>query len=369
MNFLRNAVFILPFLLGSVVSHAVAQPPAKLWAEAIVNAEKEGSVVINIPAGNALHDFLQREWTTTFPRIKIEINAIDEGTWAQRIQIERNSGKNLWDVSMSGSVTAFAMKNGGFVIAIVPELILDDVKDPQVWGGWDRVFIDNEHRYVMATQNFLKMPFYNAKLLSPGKVKTDGTKIFLDPSLKGKIVWNDPLLPGSGETFAPVMRDLLGDSGLRTFVTEQSVFVANMMDMVDKMARGQYAISLGPVMNAMLQRYKDAGLDLDIRPLGNTPAFAAYSNFGGSNLIMMKNSPHPSGGKLFVNWMLSKEVALGLAKAQNQDSNRIDIPSVLSPELRPVVGVAYIEPQRESSVNDLRDSHEFIKQIRSDIRR
>jgi ABC-type Fe3+ transport system substrate-binding protein len=84
---------------------------------------------------------------------------------------------------------------------------------------------------------------------------------------------------------------------------------------------------------------------------------------------MMKNSPHPSGGKLFVNWMLSKEVALGLAKAQNQDSNRIDIPSVLSPELRPVVGVVYIEPQRESSVDDLRASHELIKRMRSEMQR
>ena len=357
-------VAVIAIALAAMAAPAVAQSPSKAWTAAVAGAEREGSVVINIPAGNALHDFLAREWTKTFPQIKLEINAIDEATWTQRVRIERDSGKYLWDASMSGSVTAFTMKNSGFVVAIAPELILDDVKDPKLWGGWDRVFTDNEHRYVMATQNFLKMPFYNAKLLSPDKVKADGTKVFLDPALKGKFVWNDPLLPTSGETFALVMRKLLGDAGLKTFVTEQAVFLPNMMDMVDKMARGQYAVSLGPVMTAMLQRYKDAGLDLDVRPLGNTPEEGAYSNFGGSNLIMMKDPPHPNGGRVFVNWMLSKEVASGLAKAQTQDSNRVDLASVLPRELQPVAGVIYVEPQRESSVDELRAAHDLIKDIR-----
>ena len=221
---------------------------------------------------------------------------------------------------MSGSVTSYTMTNEGDTVSIVPALILSDVKDPKTWGGWDRVFWDNRHAYVMATQNFLKMPFYNTRLLSPDKVKAEGSKVFLDPVLKGKVIWNDPLIPGSGETFPLVLRKVLGDDGLKTFVTQQVAFTANMMDLVDKMARGQYAMSLGPSMDALLKRYKDAGLDFDIRPLGNTPDYGAYSNSGGSNLILMKDAPHPNAVKVFVNWMLSKDIAARLAKAQNQDS-------------------------------------------------
>jgi ABC-type glycerol-3-phosphate transport system substrate-binding protein len=313
---------------------ACAQDAA--WDQAVAAAEREGSVTVNIPPGNALRDFLVAEWQKSFAKIALTLSSTDEGTWIARVRIERGAGKYLWDAAMSGSVTSYTMKNDGFTVPIVPELILADVKDPQSWGGWDRVFFDNEHQYVLATQRFLKMPFYNSRLLAPETVKAEGSKVFLAPALKGKVIWNDPLIPGSGETFPLVMRKILGDDGLKLFVTQQVVFTANMMDLVDKMARGQYVMSMGPGMDALLQRYKDAGLDFDIRPLGNTPEFGAYSNTGGSNLIVMKDAPHPNGVKVFVNWLLSKDIATRLAKAQNQDSNRVDIPSQLPANERPL---------------------------------
>ena len=361
---LRSIALIATSLLF-VAPALRAQGTSSEWDKTVVAAENEGSVVINMPAGNALRDFLASEWPKAFPKIKLVTNSIDEGTWIARVRLERQSGKYLWDASMSGSVTAYTMKNDGFTIPIQPELILADVKDPKTWGGWDRVFWDNEHQYVMATQNFLKMPFYNAKFLPPENAQAEGPKIFLDPILKKKVIWNDPLIPSSGETFALVMRKLLGDDGLKSFIDNQVVFTANMMDLVDKMARGQYAMSLGPSMDALLKRYKDAGLDFDIRPLGNRPEFGAYSNSGGSNLILMKDAPHLNAMKVFVNWLLSKDVATRLAKAQNQDTNRADVPSQLPANEQALPGVKYIEPQRESSVAELHASHDLIRQIRA----
>jgi ABC-type glycerol-3-phosphate transport system substrate-binding protein len=364
VSLLRSVAFIAAsLLLAGPSCHGQAASPE--WDRTVAAAEKEGSVVINMPAGNALHDFLAGEWPKAFPKISLVTNAIDEGTWIARVRLERQSGKYLWDASMSGSVTAYTMKNDGFTLPIEPELILADVKDAKTWGGWDRVFWDNEHQYVMATQNFLKMPFYNAKLLPPEKVQAEGTKVFLDPVLKKKVIWNDPLIPGSGETFALVMRKLLGDDGLKTFIDNQVVFTANMMDLVDKMARGQYALSLGPTMDSFLKKYKDAGLDIDIRPLGNTVELGAYSNSGGSNLILMKDAPHPNAMRVFVNWMLSKDIATRLAKAQNQDTNRADVASQLPASEQALPGVKYVEPQRESAVAELHVAHDLIRQIRS----
>ena len=362
---LREFVGAALLLVVAFVVPCRAQSTDPLWDKTVAAAEKEGSVVINMPAGNALRDFLQSEWPKAFPKIGLAANAIDEGTWLARVRIERQAGKYLWDAALSGSVASYMMKNDHMTVPIQPEFILADVKDPKSWGGWDRVFWDNEHQYVMATQNFLKMPFYNAKLLSPEKVKGEGTKVFLDPVLKKKVIWNDPLIPGSGETFALVMQKLLGDDGLKTFIDNQVVFTANMMDLVDKMARSQYAMSFGPNMDSFLKKYKDAGLDFDIRPLGNTPELGAYSNSGGSNLIVMKDAPHPNAVKVFVNWMLSKDIATRLAKAQNQDTTRVDVASQLPPDEQPIQGVKYIEPQRESAVDALRASHDLIKQIRS----
>jgi ABC-type Fe3+ transport system substrate-binding protein len=226
------------------------------------------------------------------------------------------------------------------------------------------VFYDNEHQYVFEPQIFLKMPFYNAKLLSPEKVKAMGAKIFLDPSLKGKIIWHDPLIPGSGETFAPVLRKLLGDDGLKTLVQEQVVFTANMMDMVDKMARGAFVIGMGPVMTQLLDRYRKAGLDLDIRPLGNTPEFAAFANTGGANTVIFNNRPHPNATKVFLNWFASKDISARLAKAMGQDSSRVDIPSQVDPGEARIPGVAYDEPTRERAGDEVKASHDYIRQLR-----
>jgi iron(III) transport system substrate-binding protein len=362
----RFGAVVAVVLLAASTSASWGQSTSPEWNQTVAAAKKEGAVVINMPAGNALRDFLATEWPKAFPDIKLVANAIDEGTWMARVRIERQSAKFLWDAAMSGSVTSFTMKNDGFTVPIQPDFILPDVKDPKTWGGWDRVFFDNDHKYVMATQQFLKMPFYNAKLLPPEKVKAEGSKVFLDPILKKKVIWNDPLIPGSGETFALVMQKVLGDAGLKTFIDDQVVFTPNMMDLVDKMARGVYAMSLGPTMDSFLVRYKKAGLDFDIRPLGNTPELGAYLNSGGSNLIIMKNAPHPNAVKVFVNWMLSKDVAQRLAAAQHQDSMRVDIPSQLPENERAIQGMHYVEPQRESSVKELDASHVLIKKIRSE---
>ena len=79
----------------------------------------------------------------------------------------------------------------------------------------------------------------------------------------------------------------------------------------------------------------------------------------------MKDAPHPNATKAFVNWMLSKDIAMRLAKAQNQDTNRADIPSQLPASEQALPGVKYIEPQRESSVAELQAAHDLIRQIRA----
>ena len=334
------------------------------WKKTVAAAEAEGIMVLDLPPSNTQREFLAAEWPKAFPKIKLSLESADAATFLPKLKLERNAGKFLWDMSMTGSVNAFMIKNEGFVDPMVPEFIFPDVKDPATWGGWEKVFYDNEHKYVFESQQFLKMPFYNAKLLSPEKVKAMGRKIFLDPELKGKIVWHDPLIPGSGESFAPVMRKLLGDQDFAKFVQEQVVFVANMMDMVDKMARGSYVMCLGPVMTGLLERYRKAGLDIDIRPLGNTPEFAAYSNTGGANTIVIKDRPHPNATKVFLNWFLSKDIAARLGKTMGQDTSRVDVASQVPPGEARVAGAVYDEPQRESETAAMRASHELIRQLR-----
>jgi len=334
------------------------------WNKTLAAAKAEGELAILAPPGQSHRDFLAHEWPKVHPEIKLLQNTSNGPELMPRMTLERNAGKYLWDLVFTGSENGFAMRNAGFADPVVPEFILPDVKDPKTWGGWDAAFMDKEHQYVFTARSYLKLPYFNAKLLDPEKVKRLGSKIFLDPQLKGKVIWHDPLLPGSGRTFAPVMLRVLGEEGLRRFVTEQVVFTQNQMDAVDRMARGEFLIGMGPIITGLLDRYTKAGVQLDIRALGNGPELGAYANTGASNIVVVNKRPHPNAARIFLNWYLSKDVALAMAKATGEDSRREDVPATAPPDERPVPGEKYWEAQREEYADDVRQAQALIAKFR-----
>ena len=90
----KTIVAVLALAVAAfVASPCRAQSGNPEWDRAVGAAEKEGTVVINMPAGNALRDFLTSEWPKAFPKITLVTNSIDEGTWIARVRIERQSGK------------------------------------------------------------------------------------------------------------------------------------------------------------------------------------------------------------------------------------------------------------------------------------
>jgi iron(III) transport system substrate-binding protein len=351
--------------LASLPRRSFAQADWKAeWDKTVAAANKEGEMVMVVSAGNAQRDFLAREWAKAFPEITLSMSTIPGPQLMPRFRLERESGKYLWDVVMTGSENAFRMRDAHFADPVVPEFILPDVADPKTWGGWDAAFMDKEHKYVFASRSNLKLPYFNAKLLDPAKVKALGSKIFLDPQLKGKVIWHDPLLPGSGRTFAPVMLRVLGEDGLKKFVTEQCVFTPNQADAVERLVRGQFLVGMGPIITGLLEPYTSAGLKLDIRALGNTPPYGAYLNSGGSNTVVVNRRPHPNAARVFMNWHLSKPVATALSKATGEDTRREDVPSQAPADEQPVRGVKYWDAQREEYAPEVKHAQALIKKFR-----
>ena len=358
------SIVLSVFLLASG-STALAQDKGDAeWNKLVAAAKQEGEIVIVVPPSSTHRDFLAREWPKAFPDIKLSQTSVTPGQQFTRISVERSAGKYLWDIVFTGSDNAFQLRDGGMLDPVRNEFVFADVKNPETWGGWDAAFADIAATYVFTSRTFLKMPFYNAKLLSPDKVKAEGAKIFLDPVFKHKVIWDDPAYGGSGRTFAPVMRRLLGDEGLRQFITQQVVFTSQMSDLVDRMARGQYIMSLGPVLTNLLDRYRNAGVPLDIRPLGNTPELGAYANTGASNIVVMKNRPHPNATRVFLNWYLSKPVEAGLAKEMGEDTRRTDVPQQVEPAQQRLPSVKYYDAQSEENTPAARQAQELIAKIR-----
>ncbi len=362
--FPRAAALVALLVLSPVAAFAQAVADAA-WMKLVAAANQEGALVLIVPPSSTHREFLAAEWPKAFPDIKLEQTAVPPGQQFARLSVERSAGKFLWDVVLTGSENAFQLRDADMLDDVKSEFVVAEVKNPEIWGGWRDAFADTAQKYVFTSRSFLKMPFYNAKLLSPEKVAALGTKVFLDPALKQRVIWDDPQFGGSGRTFAPVMLRLLGEEGLRQFVAEQVVFTTQMSDLVDRMARGQFVMSLGPVLTDLLGKYKEAGLVLDIRPLGNTPELGAYGNTGASNIVVIKDRPHPNAARVFLNWYLSQSVETALAKKMGEDTRRTDVPQQVEPAQRRLPGISYFNPQSEENTPATRKAQELIAKFRT----
>jgi ABC-type Fe3+ transport system substrate-binding protein len=334
------------------------------WDKIVAAAEAEGEVAVFTMPNIRFRQFVQSQWPKDYPKIKMTQTAIPAQDFVPRLVNERKSNLFLWDAAFNGPIVGYTMMPHAVLDPVLPEFVHADIRNPETWGGWDQAFFDKEQKYVFGVHSFLKTPHYNAKIISPDKVKAAGTRIFLDPKYKGKIMWQDPLLPSGGQTFSMIFRRLLGDDGLRTFVQDHVVFVPQAATIIEKMARGQVAISIGPTVTQQLETYREAGLKLDVRPLGNTPEYGAHASVGGTALMVFNKRPHPNATRVFVNWLASKEVQTALSRAMRLDSRRTDVPSVAEAGAEVVRGVTYIEPARQEHLKEVRDARDFIKAAR-----
>jgi iron(III) transport system substrate-binding protein len=372
MTTLRRPIRARPTLAGALAAatilaglHAPAQAQdAKAeWAKLVEAANAEGAVIMNSQPNKNARDFLQTEWAKAFPKIKLSISVVPASQFLARMRTERAAGKFLWDIGFAGAGTGYLLMREGIVDPLKPEFVLDDVKNPATWGGWDRVFFDTKRQHVFAVTEFLKSPAFNAEKVPPAKVQAHGLKVLLDPEYRGKIVWHDPTTPGSGQSAAFTLRTRFGDDGLRKLVVDQKInIVAGQHEVIEHMARGTSWIGIGPLIPGLLDEYLKAGVKVDVRTFGNSPEVNELS-IGGSALYVFNKRPNPNATKLFVNWLFSKDVQHGFAKALNQDSRRRDLPSVLTADITPVRGATYIEPQREEHEAAVTASSRFVKEI------
>lgn len=336
----------------AVAATACGSAAAEGWkdefARLVDAANKEGALVLNSQPNQAARDFLQREFPKAYPKITLSMSVINTSEFVQRIRTERQTGNYLWDVSLAGPPTGFILAHDGILDPVLPEFVDPEIKNPDTWGGWNEAFVDNAAKYEFAMSKYIAGPWYDATKIPPAKVAAMGMQVLLDPSLKGKIMWHDPTTPGSGTSYSYLVNVKLGDEGLKKLIVDQKIaFVSQQFQVVEAMARGTAWIGMGPPVRSLIAPYTQAtGVKADIRTFGNTPE-VALEGIGGSGLFLFKNRPHPNATRVFINWLLSKDVQHDLAKALDQDSRRQDLASIAEPDSVPIKGAKYVAPQRE----------------------
>ncbi len=352
------------FALLAIARPAAAQDWKAEWDRTVAAANAEGALTLDSQPNLEMRKYVEGEWAKAYPKIVLSVSALPGAQYIARVRTERSVDKYLWDVSVSSTVSGYNFYHDGILDPLMPEFIAPDIKDPATWGGWDRVFMDKAGKYVFGMSAALKSPYYNTAHVSTEKVDKLGLKVLLDPEYKGKILWHDPLISGSGQTFSYVLRSRLGDDNLKKLILDQKVvFMAQQDQVVEAMARNVGWIGIGPFVRAHLEPYLTAGVKVDVRAFGNEPEVNEMGT-GGAGLYVYNKRPHPNAARVFVNWLLSKDIQLGLAKATLQDSRRQDLPSVSEPERQPVKGGTYLETQREERLDDLNAAIKFVGDVR-----
>ena len=347
-------------LIGTGLAQAAG---SEAWEKVVAAANQEGKIVCGCPPVPAVRKFLLGEFAKAYPKIALEYTAAPLPDFPAKVKAERAAGQYLWDVYFWGpGPEIYNLANENVFEPVGPALLLPEVADPKVWGGWDQTYLDRGQKYVFSFWSELSSVAVNAKTVSPADMRA--FKDLLDPKYKNKIVWWDPRSGGGGSNAAAFIYQRYGEAVFKTiYVDQDPMLVPNSTDVAERMVRGTHPIGLGGDLSDVLKRYVDAGMDIDIRSLSRNPEWS-WQSVGYGTVTLFNRAPNPNAAKVFLNWLLSRDTQASLSDTLKRNSRRADVPPARA-ETMPIRDERYFFTQSEQAVGEFRQKAiDLAKQLR-----
>jgi iron(III) transport system substrate-binding protein len=318
MGLIRTAGAALAACL-LVVLPAAAQDWRADWEATIAAAGKEAALTISAPSGREWRDQLLR-FEAAYPGITVSATEFASRDFWPRLTKEREAGQYLWDFRIGGpDEVSYNVKNKGQMAPIRPLLLLPEVTDESKWlGGIDGIFADKEKKYFLGfTAYESSNVFYNRKLIPSLTMQQ-----LIEPQWKGKIALADPR-GGAALVTLGVLHLKFGDDFIRRLIVDQQpVVTKEPRQQMDWLASGRYPIAFG-LPNIVFVEYEARGAST--RDFVNASG-ASVVGIGVGGIQMPSRPPHPNAAKLFINWLLTREVQTRLMQAIKLNSRRLDVP-------------------------------------------
>ncbi len=157
---------------------------------------------------------------------------------------------------------------------------------------------DPDHEFTITDANTTVMA-YNNEIVKAADAPTNWTDL-IDPKWKNQVAVCHPGFSGSGGGWAVTMEKLYGWSFFEKLKANAPLVTRSIIDTVNVMASGERKIGIGP--GSLTVNLAAAG-----RPLTTVyPKDGTILGFGPSGIL--STSPHPNAAKLFVEFLLSREV-------------------------------------------------------------
>lgn len=282
-------------------------------------AAAERKMVWYTTIGSADAKMLIDQFRQRYPDIDAEYFRTGGPQLVERIFTEARAGRHLWDVFMNSAIyTHLLTEKGMLAVYESPEarFYREGYKDPR--GRWTSIYTN----YAVAG--------YNTKLVPREEVPKTYADL-LKRFWSGQIGMDAK----SYEWFAVVARGLGEDRGMSFMrsLAKQNVQLRNGRELVSELvAAGEFKLAL----TAYSQNYetmKVRGAPVDWVALD--PVYANIHPLG-----LSSRAPHPTAGKLFIDFVLSK-AGQELVRAQKRIPDRIDTPpnpARLIEGIKPVFG-------------------------------
>jgi iron(III) transport system substrate-binding protein len=288
------------------------------WDRTLDSARKEGQLIVSGPVGRLWSDFLVPRFNKEFPGITLKMTPFAARDFWVRVIKEREVGQYLWDLRLGGTDSAlFTLMRQGAITPTRPLLVLpENTDDDNWWGGIDGLFADSAKTTLLAFGfQTSQTSFYNKDVIPQDLSAED----LIKPEWTGKISLDDPR-GGSVFNQLAVLLKVYGEDYVRTLLLKQKVVIpGSKRQQVEWMVSGRYPIGFGVVAEDIIEvGQRGARVDM-IVPI-KTPAQTFSQGFGGISLI--DKAPHPNAAKVFINWILTRDIQTDLDQAVKINSRR-----------------------------------------------
>jgi iron(III) transport system substrate-binding protein len=333
--------------LAFISSAVLAAEPT--WQALVAAANEEGEVYVHGGPGQSQREALTEGFKRAYPAIKVNYTGSPGRDAIPMITREREAGLYNWDVYVGGTPSILqTLKPAGAFAPMRPALMLPEVLDDAAWfGGLDGGWMDKEKIYSMA----FALTMNPAVVVNWDFVSHEDLKTYADllkPQFAGKIVWDDPRLPGQGSIAAQEILLNFGPEYLATLMAKQKiVYISNTRQNVEGVVRGQYPIGIATALD-QVRPFVAQGLGGNISGFrGDAKILTGGPGYG--TVSMMDRAPHPNAAKVYVNWLLSPAGQKEWTTKTGSNSRRLDVKQP-SPELFPPLGASVINAQNEAQI-------------------
>jgi len=291
--------------------------PGQARADIASAAGAEGNLTWYVAMLPAEAKTLADEFNKLYPKIKVNFVVMRANEIPIRISTEQRAGKFLVDVISASAWQIAALAPTGALATYLPpeakKLIPEAVDKNHQWFG----------------EFILTIPIvYNTKTLAAENLKPPTSyQDLTKPEYKGKFS-----IESTDSEWFHVMVKSVGQKLMNGLAANDPVFNDGHTTTLNGLIAGEFPISLGTF------GYKAFAAEKDHYPLVILNAKPTVAEW--QLVALVKNAPHANAGKLFENWIISKDTQTFVAKKFGRTPTRLDVPGekgVIDPTTDPII--------------------------------